>query len=201
MSPAPFQCVESTLVTAQTSRGTELRFLILKEPTPHTLSDYISTLQLYNVTHLVRVAHNTCCDEPLRASFTVRSGPGWSYDDGSAPPKDVILNWLELVDHVFGLPSRSGPRRASSALLRTGTGDTPPAQKTDPPCIAVHCKGGLGRAPVLVAVALIERCGVGSLEAVEKIRLLRKDCFNQRQVEWVRAYRPAKSGVRCCMVM
>ncbi len=37
------------------------------------------------------------------------------------------------------------------------------------PCIAVHCVAGLGRAPVLVAIALIE-AGMKYEDAVEMIR-------------------------------
>lgn len=37
------------------------------------------------------------------------------------------------------------------------------------PCLAVHCVAGLGRAPVLVAIALIE-AGMKYEDAVEMIR-------------------------------
>lgn len=48
-------------------------------------------------------------------------------------------------------------------LLRRRFKDTPDA------CVAVHCVAGLGRAPVLVALALIE-LGLKYEDAVEMIR-------------------------------
>lgn len=66
-----------------------------------------------------------------------------AFEDGAAPPFDIIKKWMELIDQISGEDQGS--------------------------CIAVHCVAGLGRAPVLVAVALIEY-GLKYHVAVEKIR-------------------------------
>lgn len=61
------------------------------------------------------------------------------YDDGGAPPPEIIHKWLDVVRTTFQhAPDSSGPNGS------------------DGPTIAVHCVAGLGRAPVLVAIALIE---------------------------------------------
>ena len=50
--------------------------------------------------------------------------------------------------------------------------------------ISVHCVAGLGRAPVLVAVALIE-AGVEPLDAVDRIRKVRRGAINARQLQYL----------------
>lgn len=61
------------------------------------------------------------------------------YDDGGAPPPEIIHKWLDEVQTTFhDAPDSSGPNGSEG------------------PAIAVHCVAGLGRAPVLVAIALIE---------------------------------------------
>jgi len=69
------------------------------------------------------------------------------YHDGSSPPPDVIEKWLKLVNETF-----SG-RNVNE----------------EKPSIALHCVAGLGRAPVLVAIALIEY-GMDAISAVSFIR-------------------------------
>ena len=65
------------------------------------------------------------------------------FEDGAAPPIDIIKQWMELVVQM--------------------------SEQEQGSCIAVHYVAGLGRAPVLVAVALIEY-GLKYHVAVEKIR-------------------------------
>ena len=73
----------------------------------------------------------------------------WPFPDGD-PPSDVIIDgWLDLVDSVF-VDKKSGGDGGGAA-------------------IGCHCVAGLGRAPVMVAIALIEN-GLDWQNAVDLIR-------------------------------
>lgn len=52
------------------------------------------------------------------------------------------------------------------------------------PTIAVHCVAGLGRAPVLVAIGLIEM-GMKPLDTIEFIRSKRRGAFNKPQIAYL----------------
>ncbi|VVC95219.1 unnamed protein product [Leptidea sinapis] len=70
--------------------------------------------------------------------------------------------------------------------------------------VAVHCVAGLGRAPVMVAIALIE-LGMKYEEAVETIRDQRRGAINAKQLSYLERYRPKsrlkKNGHKnsCCV--
>ena len=52
---------------------------------------------------------------------------------------------------------------------------------------------GLGRAPVLVCIALIEG-GMDALDAVALVRKRRRGALNTRQLRFLEAYRPRRRG-------
>ncbi|XP_006736268.1 protein tyrosine phosphatase type IVA 1-like isoform X2 [Leptonychotes weddellii] len=86
----------------------------------------------------------------------------WPFDDGSSPSNQIVDDWLTLVNIKF----REEPGC----------------------CIAVHCVAGLGRTPVLVALALIEG-GMKNEDAVQFIRQKRHGAFNSKQLLYLEKYR------------
>ncbi|XP_078129873.1 protein tyrosine phosphatase type IVA 1 isoform X3 [Sander vitreus] len=118
-----------------------MRFLITHNPTNATLNKFIEELKKYGVTTVVRV-----CEATYDATLVVKEGIqvlDWPFDDGAPPSNQIVDDWLNLLKLKF----REEPGC----------------------CIAVHCVAGLGRAPVLVALALIE-CGMKYEDAVQFIR-------------------------------
>ncbi|KAI9309246.1 protein-tyrosine phosphatase-like protein [Cunninghamella echinulata] len=140
--------------------NTHLRFLILDCPTESTLGFYLEEFKHLNVTTVVR-----CCQPTYQASKLMERGIDvldMPFKDGGIPPQQIIVEWLQLVE-----------RAKQDDLSKT---------------IAIHCIAGLGRAPVLVAIALIEM-GMKPLDAVEFIRSKRRGAFNKPQIMFLDSYK------------
>ncbi|KPI89326.1 protein tyrosine phosphatase-like protein [Leptomonas seymouri] len=153
--------------------------LILDAPSPSNLPMYVKELQRRNVRHLVRV-----CGPTYDATLVQNNGiqvHGWPFDDGAPPTRGVIESWLALLDQEL-LKMQQDP-------------------KATPPTIGVHCVAGLGRAPILVAVALVEYGEVPALDAITLIREKRKGAINQIQMNWLTKYKRRRQGGSDCAVM
>uniref|UniRef100_A0A8C6E440 Protein tyrosine phosphatase type IVA 1 n=1 Tax=Moschus moschiferus TaxID=68415 RepID=A0A8C6E440_MOSMO len=138
-----------------------MRFLITHDPTNATLSKFLEELKKYGVTTIVRV-----CEATYDTTLVEKEGIhvlDWPFDDGAPSSNQIVDDWLSLVKIKF---------------------------REDPGCcIAVHCVAGLGRAPVLVALALIEG-GMKYENAVQFIRQKRRGAFNSKQLLYLEKYRP-----------
>ncbi|EGD72088.1 tyrosine phosphatase [Salpingoeca rosetta] len=147
-----------------------LRFVITDRPTEDTLPAYIEMLKQHNVKHLVRV-----CEPSYPTKDIEQEGirvHDWPCEDGAPPPKDVRQNWLKLCNETFAA--------------------------NDKDAIAVHCVAGLGRAPVLVAISLIES-GMSPEDAVIFIRKHRHGAINKRQLLFLQEYK--RSGRGGCTIL
>ncbi|EAN83950.1 putative protein tyrosine phosphatase-like protein [Trypanosoma cruzi] len=138
------------------------RFLIFDAPSPSSVTAYVKLMQKYNVRHIVRACGQTYSAEAFEKQGMVVHG--WSFDDGAPPTQTVIDNWLNLLEQE--------------------------KNKSPPETIAVHCVAGLGRAPILVALALVEYGGMPPLDAVGYVRGRRKGAINQVQLNWLMRYKP-----------
>lgn len=158
-----------------------MRFLITEQPHDSTIRNYITILKEHKVTHLV------CATDPTyKTDDLAQSGVTFtelSFSDGSPPSQEIIEKWPSLVKKVY-----------STEEFQDGEGSET--------CVGVHCVTGLGRAPVLVAVALVE-LGMKYEDAVELIRKKRRGAINARQLEFLAKYKRRKyflKGKNKCQV-
>ncbi|KAK5829606.1 protein-tyrosine phosphatase-like protein [Linnemannia elongata] len=158
-----------TLIEPPMTKG--IRFLILDCPTDSTLPFYLAELKRHQVTDVVRCCEPTYRTDSLLAEHILVHD--WPFRDGAVPPANIIKNWLQLQCN-------------GSPTISEVEDDTLVA-----PTIAVHCVAGLGRAPILVAIALIE-LGMANLDTIEFIRRRRRGCFNSNQITYIDGYKRNK---------
>lgn len=138
-----------------------LKFIIINQPTAATLPIFIEELKQLNAGIVVR-----CCESTYSPKTLAENGiqvVDLQIVDGAPPSNEIIENWLSLVATAF--------------------------EESPEKYIAVHCVAGLGRAPVLVAIALIEY-GMKYADAVEFIRERRRGAINAKQLAFLEKYRP-----------
>lgn len=168
-----------------------VRMLISASPTDDSLSEYIEILRRHNVKHVVRLCEPFYNVQTLRnAGFQVHD---WPFQDGEVPPAIVISNWLNLLDkefdlHQYAIANASAPEPDFDDFLSNidNSSDEENLQKPVN-TIAIHCASGIGRAPLLAAVALLE-CGMNSFEAIALVRGVRIGSINLRQMSFLETY-------------
>jgi len=160
-----------------------MKFLIMDAPRQANLPYYIREMKRHNVTHVVRVCEPTyLASELSTAGITLHE---MEYKDGTSPSNELIMKWLRLVDNTFFQNSGSDA------------------------AIAIHCVAGLGRAPSLVAIALVEFANMDSIEAVSFLRSKRRGAINEKQLLYLSGYKrmykrsknaSADSGCACTIL-
>eukprot|EP00911_Craspedida_sp_UC1_P000424 UC1_evm1s321 len=151
-------------------------FVITDRPTEATVETYTKKLKECGTTALVRVcepSYDTACLTAVGIRVF-----DFAFDDGDPPPDDVIDKWLALDEEMFAEKDGGSGRR-----------------------IAVHCIAGLGRAPVMVAISLVE-AGMSPEDAVLFIREKRRGAINKRQLLFLRGYqRRSKKKAAGCTIL
>lgn len=168
-----------------------MRFVIMDAPRQTNLHLYIKELTSLHVKHVVRVCEPTYhADAMMNAGITCHD---MEYPDGHSPPDEIIEQWLLLVESTFYNNTKSKTTKTKKAkeehdkdVAQEDGGDD---ASDDQVAVAVHCVAGLGRAPVLVVIALIEFAHMDAVEAVTMIRRLRKGSINEKQLLYLEGYK------------
>ena len=158
-----------------------MRFLIMDAPRQSNLYMYIKEMKKHQVGDVVRVCEPTYTAGELNsAGMTLHE---LEYADGTSPSKELIVKWLQLVEKTFYSPESDSSH-----------------------CIAVHCVAGLGRAPQMVALALVEFANMDPVEAVSFIRQRRRGAINEKQLLYLEGYKKIyrRNGTAentCCVIL
>lgn len=158
-------------------RGT-LKFLIMDAPRQANLHLYIKEMRKHNVSHLVRV-----CEPTYRAEGELQNAGiqlhEMEYKDGTSPSAELIAKWLNLVEQALIDKSNNNNN-----------------------AIAIHCVAGLGRAPVMVAIAMIEFEHMDPVDAVSFLRSKRRGAINEKQLQYLEGYKKQKRSAQssCCVI-
>ena len=205
-----------TLVPTPEPQRLPLNFVLSDCPTPGRLAAYVAAYRQRGVRRcLVRICDPGSYDraefEALSQSeasaaaggstATATTGGGTEgvirvhdhikFEDGGVPSAELVSAWLDLVDaHLQQQDNDGGEDGHSTVVAVHGGNKQPPSVVSQDtatlPAIALHCVSGLGRAPVLVAVAILEYCAhMESLDVVEYLRRYRRGVLNSTQLHWL----------------
>ena len=145
------------------------RYVIFDAPNDLNVNVYGDVLHSKGVVLVIRTCEKTC-SENYGFGIVVKE---CVYEDGGVPSSEQIKLWLRNVRYVLN----NYPGKA----------------------IGVHCMAGLGRAPLLVAIALIEIEDYKYEDAVALIRKERRYAINQRQLTFLSGY-SSYSSSGCCSI-
>ncbi|KAF9902168.1 Protein tyrosine phosphatase type IVA 1 [Linnemannia zychae] len=153
-----------------------MRFLVSDAPADSNLPLYVTEFEKHHTKNVVRV-----CDPTYGTAALDKLGIkvyDWPFGDGEGPPPNITRDWLNLVDSVFGKDEEQQPTQT----------------------IAIHCVAGLGRAPLLVAIALIE-AGLTPEESIARVREKRRGALNTKQTKFIMDYKRRKSRKSKCTIL
>lgn len=164
-------------------------FLLFEAPNDANLSLYIKEMKKYNCKNLIRVC-NQCYSEDilLNAGITVHD---FSFPDGTVPPHNLIKKYLTFLQLL------KNKKLNDNDNINNNINNNHINNIDIKPCVAIHCVASLGRAPLLIGVALIEE-GEDPLVCIQRIRNKRPGALNLRQVKYLHSYK--KSNHNCLLL-
>jgi protein tyrosine phosphatase type IVA len=151
-----------------------LKFIIMDSPTDSNIMTYIGALEKRKCSLVVRACSPTYDARVMeKHGIRVMDIP---FEDGDAPPEQELRQFLDTSKKWFD------DRKQSDSY------------------IAVHCAAGLGRAPALVTIALMET-GMKFHDAVAFVRRKRRGAINAKQLKYLQSYKVEGGAEMCCTIL
>lgn len=155
------------------------RFLITNSPSNDDIFNYVQLYKYKHVVVLISVS-NICYDTKLFIENGI-AVINLHYEDNQSPNLNLIYQWMDIINKYL-----------TPFIIKDNI--------INKPCIAIHCTSGLGKAPTLVAIALIE-LGMDNIASIQYIRNKSKRAFNHQQLNYIIKYITIKNNKYKCLVM
>lgn len=173
-----------------------IQIYVFPSPTNNNSNEYASQLYengIKNIIHFNQLEYNTDVFIKQKIQFY-----NLSFADGGTPSSEQLLDWLSLIETFFGSPSTKGMEVTSlptpnvkntRETIRSEPQNNPHITQdvtllSDSIPIAVHCKASLGRAPLMITIALIY-FGMDEFDAIEYIRKQIPGSLNSKQLKYL----------------
>ncbi|KAL7717416.1 Protein tyrosine phosphatase type IVA 3 [Entamoeba marina] len=176
-SNIPFQTIHVSALSNPASiiEFEGLKFFVFDSPTDDNIDKYIMELRRHNVTEVVR-----CCHPSYDKKKLLNNGINVHelvYQDEGCPSSRIVSSFMKIISAYFYKKENNSNK-----------------------ALGIHCLSGIGRAPTLVAIALIE-LGMENNDAIKLVRSKRGGAINVLQSRYIRSYTSKQNRYCGCTVM
>lgn len=168
---------KTNTVSMQFVKYNNVNFCIFPAPTNKNAFEYAQKLDEVGVKHIVHLA-----ELEYDKQIFERNGITFyelSFADGGTPSSEQLLIWYKLLDNFFNTEKNI--------------------------VVGIHCKASVGRAPLMIAIALIYLYGLDDVDSVIIVRDKVKYALNINQLNFLaknynkikKTRRRAKTSLGC----
>src|SRR5436305_2147072 len=143
-----------------------LNFIITCSTNSDNINDFISTIDKYKITNIVRACDLLYDDSKIKSLCNVHE---YIFEDGKFPSDELVHKWINLLYYSYYYDENKNS-------LTDPKADTP---------ILIHCQAGLGRAPLLACIALIICENMDPVAAISLVRKHVKGSLNTVQLRYI----------------
>lgn len=141
----------------------KIRYVVTSTPSSDNIFDYRNLLLENDVKTVVRISGHELYDSACLTKCGIKV-VDFNIEDGCIPNKKIYDDWINLV------------KTSSFVDIEN---------KENKKTFGIHCVSGLGRAPLMVGIALIVLDKMDPLDAITLLRSKIPHCLNYKQFDFL----------------